>query len=139
MNKKGFTLIELIVTIALLAVIAIVSFVSITGVIKESRNKDCKNMETTIINAAKSYVSDYRYDNNVNKEWSCDNGTTNDIKDFTAKTLLDNNNNYLTKALQDPYTREEINASTIKITVDLDAGCNPISISVSGLPKNCQS
>lgn len=137
MNKKGFTLIELIVTIALLAVIALVSFVSITGVIKESRNKDCKNMETTIINAAKSYVSDHRYDNNVNKEWSCDNGTTNDIKDFTAKTLLDKH--YLTKALQDPYTREELNEVDIKITVDLDAGCNPKSVTVSGLPKNCQS
>lgn len=137
MNKKGFTLIELIVTIALLAVIAVVSFVSITGVIKESRNKDCKNMETTIINAAKSYVSDYRYDNNVNKEWLCNNETTNDIKNFTAQVLIDNH--YLTKELENPYTKEELNEEEIKITVDLDTSCKPISIIVSDLPKNCQS
>jgi len=32
MNKKGFTLVELIATIALLAIIAVISFVSITEV-----------------------------------------------------------------------------------------------------------
>lgn len=127
MNKKGYTLIELIVTIALLAIIAVVSFVSITVVIKESHNKECKNMETTIVNAAKSYISDYRY-NNV---WTCGETAT-----FKAKVLLDKK--YLTKELKNPYTSDTLDASSISITANLDNRCNPLSVTVENLPNNCQ-
>ena len=135
MNKKGFTLIELIVTIALLAVVALVSFVSITKVINESRNKECKNMETTIINAAKSYVSDNRYNNS----WDCDSAKTNDLK-ITAKILYEEH--HLTKTLRNPYTGKDFTNSELEavtITIDLDSSCQPISVAVKKLPKNCQS
>lgn len=132
MNKKGFTLIELIVTIALLAIVAVVSFVSITGVIKESYNKECKNMETTIINATKSYVSDYRYNNN----WNCDNDEAVDLT-INAKKLLDEK--YLTKSLRNPYTGTDINGSTININIYLDTSCNVVKVNViDSLPKKCQ-
>lgn len=61
MNRKGFTLIELIVTIALLAVVSIISFVSITGIIKDSKVKNCNNLVKSIKSATKDYISDNRY------------------------------------------------------------------------------
>ena len=60
-DNKGFTLIELIITIALLSVISIISFVSITGTINQSKINDCESLEMNIKSAAKEYVSDNRY------------------------------------------------------------------------------
>lgn len=61
MNRKGFTLIELIVTIALLAVVSIISFVSITNIINDSKEKNCNNLVKSIKSATKDYISDNRY------------------------------------------------------------------------------
>ena len=61
MNKKGFTLVELVATIALLGIIAIISFVSINGVINQSKVDNCKSLVGNIKSAAKEYVSDNRY------------------------------------------------------------------------------
>ena len=63
MNSRGFTLIELIVTIALLAIIAVISFVSINSIVNQSRVNDCETLVNNIKSAANSYVSDNRYNN----------------------------------------------------------------------------
>ena len=52
MNRKGFTLIELVATIALLANIAIISFVSINGVIDKSKIDNCKSLVSNIKSAS---------------------------------------------------------------------------------------
>ena len=61
MNRKGFTLIELIATIAILAVIALISFVSITKVIEKSRIDNCNILVENIKTSAEEYASDNRY------------------------------------------------------------------------------
>lgn len=105
MNNKGFTLIELLVTVALLSVIATISFVSINNIIKESKVNNCKSIVDSIKSATSEYVSDNRY------------GTLN-IDGFNAKILIDNN--YLKGPIYDPFTKNEINAENIKITITLN-------------------
>ena len=115
MNKKGFTLVELITTIGLLSIIAIIAFVSINSIIKESKNKNCKSLISNIETAAKEYVSDHRYDKNF----------VNEVKstltfDTTAQYLI--NNNYLSSPIVNPYTNEELtNPECINITTHLNS------------------
>jgi len=53
MNRKGFTLIELIAVIVILSLIAIIVFPAINSVIKNSKEKTYEQQKDTIIKAAK--------------------------------------------------------------------------------------
>lgn len=92
MNNRGFTLIELIVTIALLALISTIS-VSVIGNISGKHNVNSyyellKNVES----AAKLYVTDNRYNlNSVGIDIKCPNNNTFTI---SLQKLVDNG--YLT-------------------------------------------
>ena len=114
LNNKGFTLIELIATIALLAVIAIISFVSINGVVNQSKVNDCESLIMNIKSATKEYASDNRY------------GSIN--KNITAQDLI--NGKYLSSPIINPFTKEDIDASTIKINITLkdDYSADVISV-----------
>lgn len=57
MNKKGFTLVELLAVIAILAVIALISVPTIANVIRESREDSYVEQERSIVNAAKTYMA----------------------------------------------------------------------------------
>ena len=93
MNNRGFTLIELIVTIALLALISTIS-VSVIGNIRGKHNVNAyyellKNVES----AAKLYVTDNRYNlKSVGINIKCPNNNTFTI---SLQQLVDNG--YLTK------------------------------------------
>ena len=119
MNRKGFTLIELIVTIALLAVVSIISFVSITGIINDSKEKDCNNLVKSIKSATKDYISDNRYtdelympDGRIKKEFN----TSNISK-------------YLNGDLVNPYDNKTINDDII-IRVEYNSDNTPKNILV---------
>ena len=58
LNRKGFTLVEMLATVALLSIISIISFVSISSIIKESKVNDCKNLQKNIISSTKEYFGD---------------------------------------------------------------------------------
>lgn len=125
MNRKGFTLIELIVTIALLAVVAVISFVSITGIIKDSKVKNCNNLVTNIKGAIRDYVSDNRYDN-----------------DFSVSNItVSNISKYLDGNLVDPFTDKEI--ATDKITFNIilnnDSTLKNAEIFYDGHKINCDN
>lgn len=125
MNNKGFTLIELIATIALLGVLAVISFVSITGIIKKSKVTDCEALVSSIKSAAKEYASDNRY------------GTIDTT--ITAQNLIAWN--YLSSPVVNPFTDEEMNASTITITIQLNADYSVKNVTI-GAPlilKDCES
>ena len=125
MNNKGFTLIELIATIALLGVLAVISFVSITGIIKKSKVTDCEALVSSIKSAAKEYASDNRY------------GTIDTT--ITAQNLI--SWNYLSSPVVNPFTDEEMNASTITITIQLntDYSVKNVTIGAPLILTNCES
>lgn len=126
MNNKGFTLIELIVTIALLAVISLISFVSVNKVIMQSKVNNCKSLVDSIKVATSEYVSDNRY-KNLN------------IDNFNAKTLVDNK--YLSSPIVNPFNKEEINPETVLLNIELnnDYTLKTVTISEPAFLVNCSN
>ena len=59
MNKKGFTLVELIAILSLLALIALVTIPTMTNTISKSKNKALQRQKDMIIDAAKKYAVDF--------------------------------------------------------------------------------
>ena len=118
MNNRGFTLIELIVTIALLALISTIS-VSVIGNIRGKHNVNAyyellKNVES----AAKLYVTDNRYNlNSVGINIKCPNNNTFTI---SLQKLVDNG--YLTVDNDEikNFDGSTLNLSDNKVTVTYD-------------------
>lgn len=118
MNNRGFTLIELIVTIALLALISTIS-VSVIGNIRGKYNVNSyyellKNVES----AAKLYVTDNRYNlKSVGIDIKCPNNNTFTI---SLQKLVDNG--YLTVDNDEikNFDGSTLNLSDNKVTVTYD-------------------
>lgn len=62
MNRKGFTLIELVAVIIILAVIMMVSIPSVIKAINNQRTKELTRYCNTIKNTTEIYVQEYRDD-----------------------------------------------------------------------------
>lgn len=58
MNKKGFTLAELLGVIVILAIIAIIAFPSVLGLLNSSQDETDEAMQNFAISAARNYVND---------------------------------------------------------------------------------
>ena len=123
MNRKGFTLIELIATIAILAVIALISFVSITKVLEKSRIDNCNILVENIKTSAEEYVSDNRYNSTfVNKVDNNSNKVTITAADLNLKGDIVN-----------PISNKTIIKSDVAITIELNKDYTAKSVSVSGI------
>ena len=57
MNRKGFTLVELLAVILIISSISIVAVVSITSSLNKRTEDECKEQKQVAINAAKIYFS----------------------------------------------------------------------------------
>ncbi len=57
-NKKGFTLIELIIVMAIIGILAVVGIVSISGKAQEARNAKRKSDMSTVISAMAMHCTD---------------------------------------------------------------------------------
>ena len=125
MNNRGFTLIELIVTILLLSVISVISYVSVTNIIKTGNKKNCLTLVNNIKAASKEYVSDNRYKSDFTSRVNSLTVTIN------ASDLIDGA--YLTSPIINPLNREEINPEEITISVELNANYTVSEIEVSGI------
>ena len=101
MNKKGFTIVELLVTITLLAIISTISVISITSFINKNKENNYEILKNTILQASKGYVTDNRYGNIE--------------PSITAQYLLDNH--YITSGLTDPKTGKNIDLNSVVITI----------------------
>ena len=62
MNNKGFTLIEVIVTIAIMGIITGIAYGSITSLQARNRNKRYQTYEKVLVTGAKLYVDQYGRD-----------------------------------------------------------------------------
>ena len=115
MNKKGFTLIELIATIAILGVILSITFVSFHSITQRNKYKRCDIYYKSIVAATREYILDNRYNTN----FFGTNSKTGEIElknPITIQTLLEkhylkgemgkDNNISIEVIMNDDYTME---------------------------------
>lgn len=99
MKNRGFTLIELIITITLIAVISLSIGVSVSGMLSRQREKEAEELKKTIEEAACVYseVED------------------TSVTNVTLKTLIESG--LLDRNLNNPITKEDLNElSSVSIT-----------------------
>ncbi|MCR5021609.1 type II secretion system protein [Ruminococcus sp.] len=96
-NKKGFTLVELVVVIAIIGVLAAILVPSMMGYVKKSRLKTANGNAKTAYNAVAEYAADQETQGTP-VDWSKDGGTFDASTDATGiqheiyKALASNGN-----------------------------------------------
>lgn len=129
LNKKGFTLVELIATIVIMGFISLMAFPSINNAINANKTSACKYYEKTIILSAKSYVQkesvDMLENNNINYR------LTNLGYKLTAKDLIDagylepykDNNSQINTTASGAYVMVKLNQETDTYTYNVKLEC----------------
>ena len=126
LKERGFTLIELIATIALLAIIALISFVSINAVINKNKEKQYKNLVSSIKIAAKQYASENKH----SEAFSDKSEVVIHLSDLSG---------YISMPIIDPYTNQAIsNIDEIEIILHMDNG-NVKEVVINGMPEHGNS
>lgn len=105
MNKKGFTLAELIGVIVVLSLICLITVPAIASVLKTNKKSLCETQLKNVLAAAKSYVSENLLSMPIND---------GDYKIITIGDLIENG--FIEENIQNPVTKEEIDPE-IEITI----------------------
>lgn len=108
-NKKGFTLVELLVIIAVISIISTFALVNIDKKSKQFSEMSNKQLEEIIKGAAHSYIMSS--DELINKVKSSENGYTIKLKTLIDKGYISNKN------IKNIKTRKDINADNVNITI----------------------
>lgn len=107
MNRKGFTLIEVIMVIAIIAILSIILAPNVMVLINKNNERSCEKMIDNIKSAAKMYVNQNKYE----LGFDCS-GTA---KEITLQILVDAG--YLGGELVNPINKEEISLdNTVSVT-----------------------
>ncbi len=105
MNKKGFTLAELIGVIVVLALICLVSVPAIANVLKTNKKSLCETQLNNVLAAARNYASENLLSMPAND---------GDLKTITIQDLIDNG--FIDQNIENPVTKENFD-SEIEITI----------------------
>ena len=102
MNKKGFTLIEVIVVIVIIVILSLILIPNVMLFINKNDINSCEKLITNIESSAKIYVSENKY----NLGFDC----SNVAKEISLKTLVEEGD--LSSPIINPITKEEIDLNT---------------------------
>lgn len=83
MNRKGFTLVEILVVIAITALLVLILIPNIFIIIDKNKEKSCSSILKNIESAAKIYVTNNKY----NMGFGCN--SPNNTKNVTVQELID--------------------------------------------------
>ena len=112
MNKKGFTLVEVLLTLAILALLLLILVPNAFALIEKNNIKSCENLKKNIESSAKIYVNNNKH----NLGFEC--GVKESI---TLQTLVDSGDLSLNSEnkITNPVTDKEIDLNTfIEVTYD---------------------
>ena len=117
MNKKGFTLIETIMVIAILALLMLILVPNVIVLINKNNIKSCHNLEESIKNATKMYVTNNKYELGFN----CPSTDSTSNINVSIQTLLDLGDLKLsTDKLTNPKDDSEIKPDNTSVRVTYD-------------------
>jgi len=108
MNRKGFTLVEVLLVIAILAFLLIILVPNVFVLIDKNNVKSCENLKKNIESSAKVYVTNNKY----YLGFGCD--ETNNTKEITLQELVDSGDLSLNSSgkIINPITDQEILLTT---------------------------
>ena len=119
LNKKGFTLVELLGVLTIMAIIGVIAVISIDGMMEEAQKTECESVVLSLKNATKEYVSDNRFNLNKSK-----------LESVSIGTLI--TNGYLTNKITNPFTKDDVTnimkSKDIKTTLNNDYTVKTITI-----------
>lgn len=101
-NKKGFTLIEVIVVIVIIVILSLILIPNVMLFINKNDIKSCEKLITNIESSAKIYVSENKY----TLGFDC----SNVAKEISLKTLVEEGD--LSSPIINPKTKEPIDLNT---------------------------
>lgn len=118
MNKKGFTLIETVMVIAILALLMLILVPNVISLINKNNIKSCQNLEASIKNAAKVYVTNNKYQLGFN----CNTSEKTSTVTISIQNLIDSGDLKLqNNELVNPKNNEVIQPNEI---VEVTYDCN---------------
>lgn len=118
MNKNGFTLIETIMVIAILALLMLILVPNVISLINKNNIKSCQNLEASIKNAAKVYVTNNKYQLGFN----CNTSEKTSTVTISIQNLIDSGDLKLqNNELVNPKNNEVIQPNEI---VEVTYDCN---------------
>lgn len=122
MNRKGFTLIEVIMVIVIISLLMLLLVPNIFVLIEKNNEKSCNSLIKNIESAAKIYITHNKYD--LGFGCSADTNT----KKITLKTLVDSGDLKVDSSgkIINPVDNDVLYDNTItdKVTVDVTYDCN---------------
>lgn len=112
-NKKGFTLIEVIVVIVIIVILSLILIPNVMLFINKNDINSCEKLITNIESSAKIYVSENKY----TLGFDCDSNAT---KTITLQQLVDEGD--LSSPIINPKTKEpiDLNKTEVKVTYNCD-------------------
>ena len=133
LNNKGFTLVEILAVIVILGILTAITIPTVTTIIEKNTQDNIKNLEKTIISAAKMYISDNRYEIKLDSNTTCSNTITErNIKSINANQITESKipiqtlitTGYIKGTIIHPETKKNMNPDKDKSYIVIKYDCN---------------
>lgn len=109
MNRKGFTLIEVIVVIVIIVLLSLILIPNVMLFVSKNDKDMCERLKDNIISAAEMYVSENKYE----LGFDCGN---NSIKTIKLSDLITAGK--ISSPVINPVTNEPVSDVNVKVTYD---------------------
>ena len=126
LNRKGFTLIELIVVIVIIVLLSLILIPNVMLFVSKNNKDMCYKLKDNIESAAKMYVNENKYELGFNCEG-------NPIE-IGLSTLIDTGK--ISSPVINPVTNKPVSNDDVKVEVKYDCGTKNFTYKVSGI--NCE-
>ena len=121
MNRRGFTLIEVILVIVIIAILSLILIPNVMLFVDKNNVSMCEKLKDNIISSTKMYVNENKYE----LGFDC-----NGVKTITFQTLIDAGK--ITGPITNPITKKQVNGT---VTVIYNCDSKTFSYEVNGI--NC--
>ena len=106
LNNKGFTLIEILAVVIILSIITAIMVPSVNYLIDKNKEDNYKQLEKNILNATKIYLSDNRY--NINLDYGISLCEDREVEENIASINENTFNEDWIEIYKMPITREKL-------------------------------